>query len=567
MATAKPLPPGLKLQFTETMRGTFSDQVTDDYERAAEQGEKDGSTFAFTLTVASGDLQQMLTNPAHKARITGTVTAPGIAAEPLTVLDGEFNLFVPDPNQVETLQMRYAFPMVSARGERYYLTGFKVIRGDPAYDIWRDTTTLFITVYRGDSPAAPVLGKGILHIHVLDFAKQMTTLRVDGTDDPAVRLEALARFGRFFAGELFDIYGGVFAPADGGFNPDAPPRAVRPLKTTPPEVHYVWTEDKVRLRLTRFHGGKKGPVLLTPGFGTSGRAFTIDTVETNFPEYLFARGYDVWVFEYRASPALPSGATQFTLDDVAHYDYPAGVGYVRRVTGADSVQIVAHCVGSLTFLMAMALGLPGVRSAVSSQLTLHPVPPLLNEIKAGLHLASFLTVLGVDTMTTDISAHPDWKERLYDKVLNLYPTREHCHSPVCHRILFMFGESYAHEQLNEATHDAMHEMFGVANLTTFKQLSVILNKGHAVDKDGHEAYLPHADRLKIPIAFIHGANNHIFLPEGSEKTYRFLCETNGPENYVRHVIPDYAHMDCFVGKDAARDVYPVIVGELDKHNP
>jgi cholesterol oxidase len=32
------------------------------------------------------------------------------------------------------------------------------------------------------------------------------------------------------------------------------------------------------------------------------------------------------------------------------------------------------------------------------------------------------------------------------------------------------------------------------------------------------------------------------------------------------VIPGYAHMDCFIGNNAHRDVFPVILGELDKHN-
>jgi cholesterol oxidase len=563
--TRAPLPPGLGLQFTETMRGYFSDQVTNDYEHAAEQGKKDGSTFAFTLTVRTDDMEQMLTDPNHRARITGSVTAPGISDQPLTVTDGEFQLFVEDPTHVDTSNMRYALKLLSVRGEHYYLSGVKIIHRGPAYDIWPDTTTLYITLYKGDNSQAPVLGKGILHIAPLDFAKQMTTLRIDGAATEVQRLEALARFGRFFAGELFELYGGIIAPST-VFNPDAPPRPTRPLRTGPPEVHFFSTDDGVRLRLTRYHGGSKGPVLLTPGFGTNRRAFITDTVDTNLPEYLFARGYDVWVFEYRASPELPSAATQFNLDEVARLDYPAGVATVRRISGAASVQVMAHCVGSLTLQMALASGLEGVRSAVCSQLTLHPVPPLLNELKAGLHLPSFLTVLGVDTLSTDFDTHSNWKDYLYDQVLKLYPTHERCGSPVCRRVLFMYGESYEHAQLNEVTHEALHEMFGVANVTTFKHIALMLNHGHAVDAQGRDVYLSQADRLKLPIAFIHGANNHIFLPAGSEKTYRFLCDVNGPGYYVRHVIPNYAHMDCFVGRDAARDVYPIVVGELDKYN-
>jgi cholesterol oxidase len=35
---------------------------------------------------------------------------------------------------------------------------------------------------------------------------------------------------------------------------------------------------------------------------------------------------------------------------------------------------------------------------------------------------------------------------------------------------------------------------------------------------------------------------------------------------VYHRIPEYGHMDCFVGRNAARDVFPLILKELEKHN-
>ena len=140
-----------------------------------------------------------------------------------------------------------------------------------------------------------------------------------------------------------------------------------------PEIYYPVTSDKVQLRLTRYCGGTKGPVMMSPGFGVSTMSFSTDTIDTNLPEYLYANGYDVWLFDYRASPDLPSAATLFSLDDIARKDYPAAVAKVREVSGASSVQMVAHCVGSMTFLMAMMAGLEGVRSAICSQLGLFPV--------------------------------------------------------------------------------------------------------------------------------------------------------------------------------------------------
>src|SRR4030095_1166815 len=134
---------------------------------------------------------------------------------------------------------------------------------------------------------------------------------------------------------------------------DAPPRTKRPLKMSPPEVTFFNTDDGVTLRLTRYTGGTKGPVMLAPGFGTPTLAYSIATVATNLPEALSAAGYDVGLFDYRASPDLPSARTQFTLDDIATRDYPAAVAAVREATGATSVQVMAHCIGSQAVLVAV----------------------------------------------------------------------------------------------------------------------------------------------------------------------------------------------------------------------
>ena len=206
----------LGIECTETMRGYFSTEVKDDYARGAKQGEQDGSTFAFTLTIVSENLDQMLADASHEARMVGTVTAPALSAEPLTVTDGVFNLFVVDPTHVGTRNMRYRMKLTDEAGRAYYFEGFKVIRDDPVVDIWADTTTLYSTVHDGDAASSPVLGKGILRISPTDFLRQMTTLEITNASGMMQRLEALARGGRFFFGVLFETYGGLSAkPAVG----------------------------------------------------------------------------------------------------------------------------------------------------------------------------------------------------------------------------------------------------------------------------------------------------------------------------------------------------------------
>jgi cholesterol oxidase len=553
------------IQFTETMRGFFSSEVKDNYSAGEAAGKAAGSSLAFTLTIISEDLNDMLANPAHQARMLGTVAAPALSARPLSVEDGTFNLFVVDPANVETRNMVYRMKMRSEEGKVYYFHGYKIVRPNSVLDIWHDTSTLYITVHNGEDETSPSLGTGILHIVPVDFARQMTTLKVTNAPSTEERLRGTVRFGEFFAGVLYQTYGGAVAGSV-AFNPDAPPRKKRPLRVGAPEVYSFSASDGVSLRLTRYQGGSKGPVILSHGLGVSSLIFSTDTIDTNLTEYLFAHGYDVWLLDYRDSIALPASANISSGDDIATKDYPAAVAKVRELTGAPSVQMVVHCWGSTTFFMAMLAGLEGVRSAVCSQIATHVVGSTMTKLKTGLHMPSFLDELGVKSLTAYVDTHADWRERLYDATLKLYPVqlKEQCDSPVCHRISFMYAPLYQHEQLNQLTHDTLHELFGVANIRAFEHIALLARQGHLVAMDGADVYLPHLDRLAIPIAFIHGAANQCFLPESTEITYNLLREANGEKLYSRHVIPGYGHIDCIYGKNAVNDIYPLMLSHLEE---
>jgi cholesterol oxidase len=215
--------------------------------------------------------------------------------------------------------------------------------------------------------------------------------------------------------------------------------------------------------------------------------------------------------------------------------------------------------------MAMLAGLEGVRSAVASQVGAHLSVIPGNRIKSGLYLDELLSRLGVKDMTMYTDANANWLDRLYNAALELYPRalEEQCSSPVCHRVTFLYAPLYEHDQLNNATHDILHELFGVASISNFRHLGLLTRKGHVVTAEGKEEYLPHVERLAIPITYIHGAENETWTPESTERTYNWLREHNGKGLYSRHLIPNYGHIDCIFGKNASRDVYPLILHHLE----
>jgi cholesterol oxidase len=208
-------PPKLGVRFSESMSGYFSTNVTDDgddaYKRGVEQGRADGSPFQFILTIVSNDLERTIADVNYVSPMLGSVLAPALSTQALTVTEGQFNYFLLDRERVETKRMQYKMTISSAEGKTFYFSGFKVIHDDPGVDSWTDTTTLYITLYEGENELGRVLGKGILRIPIASFMRQLTTMQVTNAKGLAERWGAMLKFGRFFGGQLVDTYGANLA--------------------------------------------------------------------------------------------------------------------------------------------------------------------------------------------------------------------------------------------------------------------------------------------------------------------------------------------------------------------
>ncbi len=578
-AKKKTEPPTPGIEFTETMRGFFSTAFTqrpntdlDRYEQAYQRGKSDNSSMEFTVTVTAADLQKLIDDPAHPGAIVGTVIAPLLSPQPLTVSDGVFNLFETYPDQVGVRHMNYNMKLSAEDGSDYFFSAFKSVpENHSALHAWSDTSTLYVTIFKGSDASGDAIGAGVMHIEPADFAKQMTTMKVLNASSEIDRLKVMARFGRYFAGVLWDSYGGVFA-GDQFFNPDAPPRKKRPLNVDAPAVHFFKTQDGVELRLTRYRKvsaaqTNKGPVMLVHGAGVGSTIFSTDTIPTNLLEYLYNHDYDVWLLDFRVSILLEASKQQSTGDQIAQYDFPAAIDVIRKETNAKDVQCVVHCYGATTFFMAMLAGLQGVRSIVCSQIATDIVVPIATKIKTGLHLPSVLDKFGIKSLTAYTDSHANWFNKLYDKALDIYALAEaqgQCDNPVCHRITFMYASLYRHDTLNETLHENLHELFGESNMRTFEHLALMCREGKLLNFAGEDIYMPHLDRLQLPICFISGANNECYLPESTERTFNYLREHFDPDLYSRHVVPGYGHIDCMFGKNAVVDVYPLILEHLEK---
>jgi len=187
------------VSFRETMSGPFAMGAVTPDEGAA--------TAAFQVAMHAQvhipDIAAFVADPTHTGMLSGTVDLPPFG-EGLVCPHGVFRLFSPagDP---ATKHMVYELAFEHA-GQAYYLEGHKVVRDDPGFDLWSDTTTLYTTLHQGKDQSGPVVGAGRLSLGVTDLVKLVTTVRVTNASGPAQKASTIAAFGRFFLGKLWTTY-------------------------------------------------------------------------------------------------------------------------------------------------------------------------------------------------------------------------------------------------------------------------------------------------------------------------------------------------------------------------
>jgi cholesterol oxidase len=553
------------VEFTERMAGHVSDKSGLDYAAAAAAGKAAGTEFSFTVTVRIADVDKFVADPEHKGTISGTAICPAISDQPLDVSNGTFRLMRLSEEAVETRLFEYLMTLTARDGRSFTFKGLKYVHDDRRLDLVADTTTLFVDLVELNGQHSTA--HGVLRILLSDFAKQIRTVKGVGGRSPLDRANAVAKFGALFAGQLFDIYGDIFAPVR-RYNPSRA-RKKRGLTVGEPDVHFFATADDKRLRLTRYKGGEKGPLLFSHGLGVSSLIFRIDTIDINLLEYMFAQGYDCWLLDFRASIDLPYARDLWTADDCAKLDYQPAVDLIRQQTGASSVQVIAHCFGATTFTMAMLGGyLDGVRSAVISQISADVIVPWFPQrLLAHLRMPTLFDLLGIHAVNARATTEDGIANRLVDALIRIavpFQREERSRNATSNRITALYGQLYESDQLNRLTFEAgLPEMFGEANISAFKHLALVARRQRIVDARGNDTYMPYLERLALPICFIHGEENACFRPESTARTCDKLAARNGARFYRRHVIPGYGHIDCIFGKNAAVDVYPKICEHLE----
>ncbi|MEU9481742.1 alpha/beta fold hydrolase [Streptomyces sp. NPDC048191] len=355
---------------------------------------------------------------------------------------------------------------------------------------------------------------------------------------------------------------------------------LRPLRHRLPteqvEEVALRTDDGVLLGLTRIAGGEteRPAVLLLHGHTASADMFLLPETR-NLVDVLLDNGYEPWLLDWRGSCRLPYNrdGARYTYDDVALYDIPHAVARIRQQIGERPLFVVAHCIGSLALSLSISAGLvPGLAGVVSQGVFL--TPKMAGRTSLRMALAGELLKNRVDHIPVDFRTVG--LRSKYTPLFALASRKADCPDPTCqilHNSAWGTGASlFVHHNLADVTHDRLAELLGPAPLWILPHLQRIALARSVVrwhDTDHRYQALPPnaldaAHRIDAPVLLLSGSENALW--QDSQKLCHQVLARRQPQLDVTYTeIPGYGHLDTFLGRGAALDVFGHLIEFFEGH--
>lgn len=571
------------LEFTERMAGYFVPKKFllspakplshDDFHSENERFDK--QPFEFTVTIKVPDLERFLADHSTPSQVFGKITDFRFRDD-MRLEQGFFQLFTQpaaSPHFDTTKEMHYTFFLTDREGKKWTFFGYKEILKEDTSEVWKQTTTLYYYIWEGHSNFEKYGDKnvhaiGVLRISLSDFMRQMRSFKTNAPSYLAEK-ESLLKYFKAFTDTLWESYAPfIFTTTSARWN-----EHLYPLHTTQgvalgeKSLHPLDTRDGLTISMQRFKlQESKNVVLLLHGLTTSTDMYIMPEHE-NIVNHLHGNGFsDVWSLDWRGSSRFIYNLNPhlYTIDDIAKYDIPKAVEFIREQCGHDvKIHVIAHCVGSLAFMASYSAGyVNNIASIVSNSVSLTPQVPWQAFAKMMVGPEILEQVFGYPFVSPRLPYSPGrafgkwlyWMER---------SLRSECKEPACHMVSFMWGwgfpAAFNHRNIHPVTHRRLVDLFGGTSFHYYKHIRKMLFAKASVSFNGRINYLEEMKKREMPpTLFISGTDNHIF-PESNKLTYETLKSTPNAAKVQYKEFTNYGHQDVFMGQYSHTEVFPELV--------
>jgi len=554
--------------------------------------------------------------------------------------------------------MNYCFEVQDQNGHLAKLEGTKTLAAmNLAKNPWTALTTLDCKLTQaGEQGQTAKLSFAVDLVLMSKGPAPLQIVRAPNT--PEAVMAAISALG-FFTRALAQTSCVYFLPPDytkfGDRAAEDRPRLEPPRDRIPYAVDTsIWRSENVQIiedgygtaRLIRYRPahlpGPRPPVLLIHGLAMGSEFFLTDSIDVNLVQHLLAAGYDCWLLDYRTSAHFKDKFDGSTcIDTIAHAEIPWAVTRVyeeinqeRKLEGKDriGINVISHCMGSAALAIAILDGCldrcpaeqsPGNSSMIAALAT-HAITPWVfsswqNRVSANLlsglkRLETFTKRLAIinpipnresdvaDLILDILGSSLPWNDT--DWPIHAAPWQFRHAQTLCNRMTLIYGRDWKHDELAQATHQALAKINGPAPFDILLQFHYCTMRRRLTDIEGRKNYVDapaFVAHWQFPTLFLHGEHNEVVDCESSRLSAHLLAklrwqppphttqlQTMGglpgwfaklnpfsntysaatadfddvvdyaPYKVALALFEEHGHMDMYFGKNAAQRVYPVV---------
>ncbi|MDZ4727252.1 MAG: alpha/beta fold hydrolase [Leptospira sp.] len=555
-------------------------------ESAFLQGQNKGLVNAISMEM-SVNIPNTISFVSEKAvgKLSGFIECPLIDTKgKMRILEGEFSQFTEERNQSNIKFFNYNIQFISSEGKIYLLKGKKELKLGNFLNSWEELTTLKFQIFQLTNNSEEFIGSGIAKVGASDFINyNLNTLRATNGMNFFDQNKSIFEFGNFFLSNVLKTYTPnikLRKPNDLIVkNTTIPKHSDIGVKNASIESYTLITEDHLalNLRCAKRKNSTSNSILLIHGLTSSSDMFIMPE-HNNITNYFLNLGYTVWLYDFRMSGRLPYNLTkhEYSFEHVALYDMPLVTNFIREKIGNISkLNVICHCLGSVSFMMSLFSGLQSkVDAVISNSVSLYCRVPFFAQLKLESLIQSGLLedVLRLPVVEPDALEKKDWLQGIVSYGNSLF--HHECDNAACHMLSFMWGSGssalFNHKNMLEVTHDRLKDLFGGTSLNFYKHVLKMAKAGrplkyfsseerfHSIPNDLTQGF----ETNQIPILFVSGSENKVFT-DSNHYAYKQLSGYSN-ELYHYHEFPGYGHQDVFMGKNVEEDVFPIFREFLEK---
>jgi len=311
------------------------------------------------------------------------------------------------------------------------------------------------------------------------------------------------------------------------------------VERQPDEIHYAASDDGYRIGVTRYrpeHPRGADPVVLCPPPSVNRLVFDL-LDECSLARHLAERGFDTWLVELRGRglstrPRLFSKVRyDWSFDEYVEKDLPAALAAVARATGRPTVHLVGYSFGGM--VVYAHLGQPERARHVRSAVTLG-APATFKFQKKYLFSWPLRNLRWL-------------RHRFFLRLLApLFGWRYVPAVRLLHEPGSISGEVFRRFLVNAA------ENFGTNELLQFGDW---LEHDAFRSIDQRRDYREAMRTITVPCLTIAGNKDRLAPPPSVKDAHELLGSTDKKFVIARAHV---GHLDLLLGKQAAKDVYPLV---------